>query len=231
MRRYKRFLADMILDTGEKLTAHCPNTGGMTGCADAGSRCWLSESDNPRRKYRMTWEFVQVGGREGPLVGINTHQANKLVAEGIESNLIRPFRGAQIIRREPPNPLGRGRFDFAIKMPTGEPWLLEVKNVTAAAKAGRAVFPDAKTIRGTRHMNALAELARQGFNTAVCFCVQREDVEVVAPADEIDPAYGIALREAAESGVKVLAAGCRVSPAEFSINRTVAVDLAAPPKM
>lgn len=225
IRRYKRFLADMRLADGTAITAHCPNTGAMTGCATPGAACWLSRSDNPRRKYAWTWELVTGDGEAEPLVGINTGRANRLVQAGLEADLVPTLQGARILRREPPNPEGPGRFDLLLETADGEPCWVEIKNVTAAVENGRAVFPDAVTVRGARHMRELAALASTGRQAVLCFCVQRSDVTMVAPADDIDPEYGVALRAAAQAGVYVCALGCDVAPSGLEIARTLPVIL------
>ncbi len=238
VRRYKRFLADVeFADTGEACTVHCPNTGAMTGCAEPGSRIWLSHSDNPRRRYAWTWELVETPG--GTLVGIHTGRTNAIVGEALEAGRIPELadycpqcsadpaadRVAQKsgLRREARYPKSRSRADFLL---SGEPpcWV-EVKNVTAAVSGRRAVFPDAVSKRASAHMRMLAERLRAGDAAALVFCVQRDDVDVVAPARAIDPAYADALAAAAAGGVQVLAWGARVTPDGIRLERPLEVDV------
>ncbi|WP_405220154.1 DNA/RNA nuclease SfsA [Lentisalinibacter sediminis] len=231
VRRYKRFLADVeFADSGEACTVHCPNTGAMTGCAEPGSRVWLSHSDNPRRRYAWTWELVETPG--GTLVGIHTGRTNAIVGEALEAGRIPELAGycadrsagERGLRREARYPDSRSRADFLL---AGEPpcWV-EVKNVTAAVSGRRAVFPDAVSARASAHMRMLAERVRAGDAAALVFCVQRDDVDVVAPAREIDPAYGEALDAAAAEGVQVLAWGAGVTPQGIFLDRPLEVDIA-----
>jgi sugar fermentation stimulation protein A len=205
IRRYKRFLADIQLAEGV-VTAACPNTGSLMGCCEPGSRVWLSESDKAGRKYRHTWELVEVGRT---LVGINTGLPNRLVAEALESGVIAELAGYTSVRRE---------VAFAL-----EPCYVEVKNVTAAAKRGVALFPDCVSDRGARHLRELARLKRQGMRPVQVYCVQRGDVREVRPADVIDPVYGQTLREAMRAGVEVLAYRARVTASEIRLAERIAV--------
>jgi sugar fermentation stimulation protein A len=226
LRRYKRFLADVELAAGGTVTAACPNTGSMLGCCEPGSRVWLSESDSPTRKYRHTWELVEAGapGR-GVLVGINTGLPNRLVAEAIEAGTIGELSGYGAIRREVPFGEERSRIDLLLEAPGREPCYVEVKNVTAAVSGGVALFPDAVSERGTRHLRELVRLRGRGLRPVLVFCVQRGDVEEVRPADAIDPLYGRTLREAVAAGVEVMAWRARVSERSIALHRRVAVTL------
>ncbi len=224
IRRHKRFLADVEMAEGARMTVHCPNTGAMLGCQAPRSRIWLSESDKPSRKYRHTWEIVET--REGTKVGINTMRSNALVDEALEEGLLEELRGYLARRREVR--VADGRLDFLL---TGHPrdadCFVEVKNVTAAVDGGVAVFPDAVSIRATRHLESLTERVAEGFRAALVFCVQRNDVDKVLPADSIDPAYGKALRRAHAGGVEIYAVKAKVSPQQIALQERVAVELRA----
>ena len=209
-KRYKRFLADVTLDDGTALTAHCPNTGSMLGCDEPGSRVWLSESDNPKRKYAHTWELVELNG--GVLVGINTGRANGLVREAIESGLIGELAGYDDIRAEVRYGNENSRIDFLLTGSDGHCYV-EVKSVTAAVDDGIALFPDAVSSRGTKHLRELIDTVNhQGRRGVLCFCVQRSDAREVRPADDIDPVYGRTLREALHAGVEVIAYRAKLDP-------------------
>jgi len=212
VRRYKRFLADVELASGGAVTAACPNTGSMMGCCEPGSRVWLSESDSPTRKYRHTWELVEAGapGR-GVLVGINTGLPNRLVAEAIEAGVIGELVGYGTMRREVPFGEEKSRIDLLLESPGRPPCYVEVKNVTAAVSGGVALFPDAVSERGTKHLRELMRLRAKGLRPVLVFCVQRGDVDEVRPADAIDPLYGQTLRMAVDAGVEVMARRARVS--------------------
>lgn len=224
IRRYKRFLADVILADGTETTVHCPNTGSMLGCQEPGSRVWLLPADNPKRKYPLGWELVEA--RASVLVGINTGRSNALVAEALERGLISELEGFGRTRREVKVEGTRSRIDFHLGEHPQEPdCYLEVKNVTAAVEDGCGFFPDAVSVRATRHVEELAERVAHGQRGALCFCVQRADVERVRPADEIDPVYGRALRRAVEAGVEVYALGASVTPQGVRLERRLPVDL------
>jgi len=221
IRRYKRFLADVQL-AGEVVTAACPNTGSMMGCADPGSRVWLSEHDSATRKYRHTWELVEVSGGKPVLVGINTSKPNALVAEAIAEGAIPELAGYSNVRREVAYGEERSRIDFVLEGGR-EPCYVEVKNVTAAASKGVALFPDCVSERGSRHLRELMRLKAAGLRSVQLYCVQRGDVNEVRPADGIDHEYGRTLREAIAAGVEVLAYRARVTPEEIRIAKRIEV--------
>ncbi|MCC5856842.1 MAG: DNA/RNA nuclease SfsA [Ectothiorhodospiraceae bacterium] len=222
IRRYQRFLADVELENGTRVTAHCPNTGSMLGCRAPGSRVWLSPADDPARRTRFTWEMVEADG--GTLVGIHTGRSNALVREALEAGRIPALDGFTEVRAEVQLKQTRSRIDFLLSYSERPPCYLEVKNVTAAVDQGVALFPDAVSTRGTRHLEELAGLVRRGeAGAALVFCVQRADVAEVRPADTIDPAYGKALRAAIRAGVNVYALGARVSPREIALHRPLPV--------
>ena len=219
IRRYKRFLADVQM--GEAvITAACPNTGSMMGCAEAGNRVWLSESDRATRKYRHTWEIVEVGKT---LVGINTGLPNALVHEAIEGGAIPELAGYASIRREVPFGEERSRVDLLLERPGRPPCYVEVKNVTAAVTKGVALFPDCVSDRGAKHLRELIRLKAAGLRPVQMYCVQRGDVKEVRPADGIDVEYGRMLREAIAAGVEVLAYRAKVTPDEVRLETRIPV--------
>ena len=209
VRRYKRFLADVELDGGRVVTAHCPDPGRMQGLLRAGNAVRLSTSDDPRRKLKYTLEMIRVART---WVGVHAGRANAIAGLAISAGSIPTLGGYSELRREVPVEPG-SRLDFSLTgHADGVPdALLEVKSVTWAENR-RGRFPDAVTARGTRHVELLTRLASEGRRTALLFVAQRADCESVEPADEIDPAYGAALRRAAVAGVEILALGTRVSP-------------------
>ncbi len=219
IRRYKRFLADIQLPGGV-ITAACPNTGSLMGCCEAGSRVWLSESDNPKRKYRHTWEIVEVGE---VMVGINTGLPNALVAEAIAAGTVPELAGYASMRREVAFGEERSRVDLLLEGEGRPPCYVEVKNVTAAAHRGVALFPDCVSDRGSKHLRELMRLARAGLRPVQVYCVQRGDVGEVRPADGIDPVYGRTLREAIAAGVEVMAYRARVDAAEIRLAERIPV--------
>ena len=218
-RRYKRFLADVTLESGEAVTAHCPNTGSMLGCAEPGMRVWLSYSHRPGRKYAHTWEQVEV---EGAIrVGIHTGRTNRLVAEALgDPALIPEVAGAGAPRAEVNVPDEPMRADFRLE---GDGRFIEVKNVTAAVDARVAVFPDAPSSRGVRHLEVLQRLVERGQGAMLIFCAQRPDVDEIRPADRIDPAYGVALRAARAAGVDVIGVGATPRGEGIRVDRRIPV--------
>jgi sugar fermentation stimulation protein A len=202
LKRYRRFLADVRLDDGTELTVHVPNTGSLLGCAEPGLRVWLSDSGNPERKYRYTWERVDVMGAR---VGINTHRANALVGEALQAGLIPELAGYGQRTAEVRFGHENSRIDWLLQQPGKPDCYLEVKNVTAAVQDGIALFPDAVSARGTKHLRELMRVVEAGGRGVLLFCVQRTDAQEVRPADAIDAKYGQTLREARAAGVEVLA--------------------------
>ncbi len=221
LRRYKRFLADVRLDDGSEVTAHTPNTGSMRGCCDPGSRVWLSDSGNPARKYRLSWELVQPS--EGPIIGINTALSNALVREAIESGAISELQGYARIRSEVRYGRENSRIDLLLEDHADHPdCYVEVKNVTLE-EGGDALFPDAVSARGTKHLRELMHVVESGGRAALCFCVQRGDTSGMRPADAIDPEYGRTLRDAAAAGVEVLAYRAVVEPQGIELSTPLPV--------
>jgi sugar fermentation stimulation protein A len=219
VRRYKRFLADVALEDGSTITAHCPNSGSMKGCAVPGSRVFLSRSANPGRTYPFTWELVE---SDGFWAGINTGLPNRLTRAAIEDGTVAELQGYETIRPEVPYG-GHSRIDLLLEGPTGR-CFVEVKNVTLV-EDGRALFPDAVTIRGQKHLNELMRVVREGDRGVIFFTVQRGDGDSVSPADLIDPEYGRLLRLAVENGVEALAYRALVTPQEIRLTERLPVVL------
>ncbi len=208
IKRYKRFLADVILQNGKVVTAHTPNTGSMRGCAEPGSRVWLRDSGNPKRAYPLSWELVETSS--GALVGINTGLSNPLVREAIEGDAIKELRGFNDIRAEVRYGDENSRIDLLLENGPVRRCYVEVKNVTLV-ESGVAFFPDAVSKRASRHLRELIGVVAAGYRAVIFYCVQREDASQVRPADSIDPEYGQTLRLAVSSGVEALAYAASVS--------------------
>lgn len=203
LRRYQRFLADVELPCGNRITMHCPNTGAMLGCAEPGSAVWFSTASDPRRRYRHTLEIVVTAA--GEWIGVNSARANAFVEEALRRGCLGEL-AALNWRREVPIPGETGRFDFAITAADGGlPWFVEVKSVTLSLGAGIGAFPDARSVRASRHLRALSHASEAGHRGALVYCVQHSGVERVRPADHIDPDYGTELRLARAKGVEVFA--------------------------
>lgn len=214
--RYKRFLADVTLADGRRVTAHCANSGSMRGVDAPGSEVWLSPAADPARKLRYTWELIRVGAH---LVGINTQHPNRLAAETIAAGGIPELAGYGSIRREVR--YGRNsRIDLLLEGEGRPACLVEVKNVTLA-RGPRAEFPDAVTRRGTKHLVELARAVAEGSRAVMLYLVQREDCRSFDVAADIDPDYAAELQKAVASGVEVLCYGCRISVDEIRVSRPI----------
>ncbi len=216
LRRYKRFLADVELPDSRQLTVHCPNTGSMLGCNEPGLPVMISRSDNPKRKYPHTLEMVKVGGG---WVGINTSLTNKLVREALENALFPELGPFDHIKAEVKT--GNSRLDFLLSN-GNELTYLEVKNCTLA-RNGIAMFPDAVTARGTKHLQELLRLHEEGHRAALVFCVQLQNVTHFSPAEDIDPLYAKTLVEVTGKGVMVLACQAEVTPTGIVVNRRLPI--------
>ena len=218
VRRYKRFLADVETESGEILTVHCPNPGAMTGTDRPGSAVRCSTSDNPKRKLPHTLEMVRVGRI---WVGVHTLRANQLVARALATNRLPGVRGYTRVQPEIKAMPG-SRLDFGLGGHPSDPrpgWL-EVKSVTLA-RDDTARFPDSVTARGRRHLETLAGLCARGHRAILLFVVQRGDCRRVECAEEIDPAYAQALRDAAAQGVEIRAVRARVRSREILLEKTL----------
>jgi sugar fermentation stimulation protein A len=221
LRRYKRFLADIELPTGERVTIHCPNTGSMKNCIVENSPCWYSISDNPNRKYPYTWEIATVPN--GYLAGINTGRANALVEEAINNGLVAELSGYKHIKREVKYGAENSRIDFLLSDEKRADCYVEVKSVTLAFENCQGFFPDAVSTRGTKHLRELMGMVDAGHRAVLFFCVQHTGIISVAPADDIDPVYAATLREANNRGVEVLAYQAEISAEEIVLTKAIPV--------
>jgi sugar fermentation stimulation protein A len=223
IQRYKRFLADVRLETGETVIATCPNTGSMLGLATPGAVVWLSRSDSATRKYAHTWEMVEADLGAGPtLVGINTSHPNRLVTEAIEARRIKALSGYTSLRREVR--YGEAsRIDILLEDARRGRCYVEIKNVHLMRTAGTAEFPDCVTERGVKHLRELQGMVREGHRAVMLFLIQRADAKRFRLAPDLDPGYSEALGEALAAGVEVMAFDCRLRPDEISLNRSVRI--------
>jgi sugar fermentation stimulation protein A len=227
LRRYKRFLADVVLPDGVETTVHVANPGAMTGLAAPGTRVWLSKSDNPKRKLPYSWELSEVDLGSGlELVGVNTAHPNPLVGGAIADGTITELAGYGTLRREVK--YGRNsRVDFLLedggKDGGKPPCYVEVKNVHLMRARGLAEFPDSVTVRGAKHLDELSAMAAQGCRAVMVFLVQIGSADRVALARDIDSNYGIAFDRARKAGVEAIAYRCAISETEITVVDAVPV--------
>jgi len=222
IKRYKRFLADVESESGEQFTIHTANTGRMLGCAEPGSVIWISDSHNPKRKYRHSWELSELNS--GALVGVNTGLANHLVKELIVSGAVPSLDAYKRLRTEVPYGVERSRIDLLLEESDRFPdCYVEVKNVTAR-DGDFAIFPDAVTARGTKHLRELADVVMHGQRGVIFFCVQRGDVAKFRPALEIDPLYTETLRQVVAKGVEAFAYRACLTPESVFLDKPIPIE-------
>lgn len=222
IQRYKRFLADVILDSGDTITVHCPNTGSMKACWGPDWYAYLQDSNNPKRKYRYTWTISETP--EGERIGVNTHLANKLVEEAIANGTIEELQAYQSIQSEVKYGHENSRIDLLLETPEGRTYV-EVKSVTLKEDDGIGYFPDAVSARGQKHLRELITIAQsENAHAVLLFCVQHTGIQKVRAAHHIDPDYAQLLKQAADAGVEVLAYGASISPTEIVLDRKLTVD-------
>ncbi|MBW4709448.1 DNA/RNA nuclease SfsA [Roseobacter sp. YSTF-M11] len=209
-RRYKRFLADCVLeDTGTEITAHCANPGSMMGLADPGTRVWLEPNDDPKKKLKYGWRLVD--HQNGHFTGVDTSLPNRALKAALQSRAVAPFAAYDTVR--PEVKYGQNsRIDFLLSA-AGQPDLyLEVKSVTLSRQTALAEFPDSVTARGAKHLAELAQMVGDGHRAAMLYLVQRSDCTRFTLAEDIDPTYADAYRAARTAGVETFCYGTNISP-------------------
>lgn len=207
VKRYKRFLADVDLDGGGRITAVCPNTGSMKTCATPGWRAGLSRSDRATRKYAHTWEIVHNGAG---WIGINTARTNGIAEEAIAAGRVPELAGYGEILRE--QKYGQNsRIDLLLRK-AGQDCYVEVKNVTLRTDDGALAFPDAVTERGRKHLEELSRMVQAGHRAVMMYVAPRGDGDRFRIAAEIDPEYAVAFRAARRAGVEAIAYVAGVTP-------------------
>lgn len=220
IKRYKRFLADIQLDDGAPVTAHCPNSGSMRQCSEPGRPVYVSRHDDPRRKLKYTWQLIRM---PTSLVGVNTLMPNRLVAQAASQGLLPELEGYAEVRAEVKTS-SHTRLDFRLKARQRRDCYIEVKNCTLVEN-GTAMFPDARTTRGQKHLQELIRLRNTGTRAIIFFVIQRSDANRFMPADDIDPEYGRWLRRAAENIVEIVVYDVAVDLQGIAFNRKVPIAL------
>lgn len=218
LRRYKRFFADVALDDGSEITAHCPNPGAMLGVNTPGLRVWVSRSEDPKRKLAHTLELVETA--EGALTGVNTLHPNRIIAEALAAGSIPELAGYDSVRREVK--YGEAsRVDFLLTGNDRPPCWLEIKNVHLSRGERLAEFPDCVAARSSRHLRELAAMAKAGDRAVVLFVVQRMDCDRFSACAEFDPLFARTLGEVAREGVEVLAYGCAIDEQRVALGKPI----------
>ena len=215
IKRYKRFFVDIKIKN-QIITAHCPNTGSMSGLLSKGNKVWISKSDNPNRKLKYTLEIIEDNKSK---VGVNTHSANKIIHHALKNNLIDELKEFSEIR--PETKFGSNtRFDFLV-LNKRDRAFIEVKNVTLSRKKDMAEFPDAITTRGLKHINELIKASKKNYKIFILYLIQRDDCKSFAISEDIDPAYAAALTEAVKKKLNILCYDCKFSTKGIKLNNKI----------
>jgi len=221
--RYKRFFADIELPDGTVVTAHCANTGSMAGLKQAGSRVWIEPVDNPKRKLQYDWRIIEVcRGSKCALVGVHTAWPNKVVEEALNNQAIPELAGYDVLRREVKYG-ENSRIDFLLESVSKAPCYVEVKSITLSRTQGLAEFPDSPSIRATKHVTELTNIAKNGARAVMLYVVQRNDCNRFAIAADVDPKYQAAIDIAQKAGVESLCYSCVLSPEEITISHPLRI--------
>ncbi|MCG7494555.1 DNA/RNA nuclease SfsA [Thalassobius sp. Cn5-15] len=216
IRRYKRFLADVILDDGREVTAHCANPGSMMGLADEGMKVWLEPNDDPKKKLKFGWRLVD--HENGHFTGVDTSVPNRALKAALMAGEV-PGLVAPLVR--PEVKYGeKSRIDFLLSG-DGPDCYVEVKSVTLCRQAGLAEFPDSVTARGLKHLGELTKIAQGGERAVMLYLVQRTDCDRVSIAADIDTAYATGLQGAMAAGVEVMCFDCTISPEGIDVGKAL----------
>lgn len=217
-RRYKRFLADCVLEDGREVTAHCANPGSMMGLAEPGCRIWLEPNDDPKKKLKFGWRLVEHA--TGDFTGVDTSVPNRMLRAALEAGEVPQLTGYANLRAEVPYG-EKSRIDFLLSDPNKPDAFVEVKSVTLSRQTGLAEFPDSVTARGTKHLGELAQMAQQGARAVMLYLVQRTDCSAVTLAADIDPAYAAAWHRATQAGVETLCLTCAITPEAITLAKMI----------
>jgi len=215
IKRYKRFFVDIKIKN-QIITAHCPNTGSMSGLLNKNNKVWISKSTNPNRKLKYTLEIIE---NDKSKVGVNTHSANKIVHHALKNNLIDEFN--EILEIKPETKFGSStRFDFLVSNKKFKAFI-EVKNVTLSRKKDIAEFPDAITARGLKHINELVKASKKNYKIFLLYLIQRDDCKSFTIAKDIDSSYASALTKAVKKKLNILCYDCKFSTKGIKLNNKI----------
>lgn len=217
IKRYKRFLADVVHPEKGEITVHCPNTGSMKNCWEEGWTAWILDSQNPKRKYQYTWVLSE--NSEGEYIGINTHFANEIVYDAIKKGEIKEISEFVQIKREVKYGEENSRIDIWLTDKEDQQIFVEVKSVTLLEEDGKGYFPDAVSTRGQKHLRELMHCVSQGHRAVLFFMIQHTGIKTVSAAAHIDPDYAMLLEEAIKNGVEVIAYNGYITPDEIKLNK------------
>ena len=221
VRRYNRFLADIQLDSGEAVTAHCPNPGSMMGLKEPGLRVWVEPNDDPKRKLRYGWRLCELPG--GHWAGIDTATPNKVVKEALTAGMAAPLAAYTQVR--PEVKYGeRSRVDFLLSAPDLPDCYGEVKNVHLRRTEDWAEFPDSVTARGAKHLDELGNMVEAGHRAVMLYLVQRTDCARLRMAADLDPTYARAFDRARTRGVEMLCYGTIIDQAGVAFGAALPVE-------
>ena len=220
IRRYKRFLADVTLQDGREVTAHCANPGSMMGLAEPGMRVWLEPNDDPKKKLKFGWRLVEHPG--GHFTGVDTSLPNRMLRAALEARTVPGLDTFDHLRAEVRYG-EKSRIDFLLSADGDPDTYVEVKSVTLSRQPALAEFPDSVTARGTKHLLELAKMARAGQRAVMLYLVQRTDCRSLSLASDIDPNYAKAWDAATKAGVETLAFDCNITPEDITLGRSVPV--------
>jgi sugar fermentation stimulation protein A len=219
IKRYKRFLADVILADGTETTMHVSNTGAMSGCAEPGDTVWYSTSDNAKRKYPLSWELTET--KVGDIICVNTIRANQLTEQAIKDGVIAELNGYKTLKREVKYGSENSKIDILLTDGDLADAYVEVKSATLLDN-GQGYFPDAVTTRGQKHLRELAEMAESGKRAILLFAVLHSGINSVIPAAHIDSEYAKLIKLALNSGVEVLAYQAKLSSNSIQLSKKIA---------
>lgn len=222
IRRYKRFLADVLLDSGDTVVSHCPNTGAMTGLDAPGIRVWLEPNDDPRKKLDYGWRLSELP--DGHWVGIDSMVPNRVMGAALRAGEVEALAAYSTIKPEV-NYGKSSRIDFFLSEPGLQDAYVEIKNVHLSREAGWAEFPDATTERGARHLDELADMARLGHRAVMFYFVQRTDCTRFRLADDVDARYASAFKNARDAGVEVLCYDTEISTNGVRLRNQLSVEI------
>ncbi len=220
IRRYKRFLADILLEDGREVTAHCANPGSMMGLAEEGMKIWVEPNDDPKKKLKYGWRLVD--HENGNFTGVDTAVPNRALKAALMACKVPELADYSTVLPEQ-NYGEKSRIDFLLRGEGLSDAYVEVKSVTLSRQVGLAEFPDSVTARGTKHLGELASMVAEGHRAVMFYLVQRMDCSEMTLAADIDPTYAAAFEAAREAGVEVMCYDTRISPEGVELGRVMAI--------